>query len=286
MTQDQPAREARYEIDVENVAEMARLAKQGREASKHFGLVPAALNLSHAQAILDIGCGPGEWVLGMAHRFLGCQFTGIDLSEQMLDYARYSAQEQERSNVHFLQMDARQPLDFPADSFDMVHARTILGFLSTTTWPQLVREVYRILRPGGIFCSLEAESLGITTSPSLTRFNALCVQAARLAGQCFTPSGDQFGVTAVQEKMLQDADFSMIQHEAFSTNYSAGRPENAFMYDDFRTLCKLVQPFLVRVGLISQGEIDVLYERMLSEIQQPSFCAVSYVQRVWGVKAA
>ncbi len=283
---DQPSREARYEIDVENAAEMARLIKQARLATEHFGLLPETLDLSGVQNILDIGCGPGEWVLSVARSYPWCQVTGIDLSQTMTDYASYTAQEQKIYNVQFLVGDARQPLAFPDASFDIVNARTVAGFLSTTTWPRLVQECSRLLRPGGAMCSTEGESLGITTSPSLTRFYSLIVRGARMAGQCFTAEGDQFGITAVQARLLRDAGFQHIQQQAFVINYSAGTPANPILYDDFRTLMKLVQPFLVRSGLTTQEEIDVLYARALAEIQDESFCAVTFAQRVWGMKLA
>ncbi|HEU5376069.1 MAG TPA: hypothetical protein VFV38_11555 [Ktedonobacteraceae bacterium] len=49
--------------------------------------------------------------------------------------------------------------------------------------PGLLRECSRVLRPGGILCSTEFESLGITTSLSLTLYNRLILQASRRAGE-------------------------------------------------------------------------------------------------------
>ncbi len=276
--------ESSYQVDAENAAEMARLMKQARMLSNALGLFPETLDLTHVATILDIGSGPGEWTLEMARRYPGSLLTGIDISERMTAYAQYSAQEHQLSNARFQVMDARQPLAFPHMSFDVIHARFITGFLSVTTWPLLLRECFRILRPGGIICNTEFESLGITTSLALTLYNRLIIQAGRRAGQCFTPDGDQYGITAVQYRLLQEAGFQGIQQQAHVINYSAGMPAHQAMFDNFSTFMKLIQPFLVRQGVTTQKEVAHLYARAVEEMEADTFCAVAFFQRIWGEK--
>ena len=117
------------------------------------------LSLSAGERVLDIGCGPGEWVLSVAERFPASRVIGIDISVLMIDYAISCAKLQRRSNAHFQVMDARYPLTFSDASFDAITARFIAGFQSTATWPLLVGQCSRLLRPGGIFCSTEFEDL-------------------------------------------------------------------------------------------------------------------------------
>ncbi|MFL5655544.1 MAG: class I SAM-dependent methyltransferase [Ktedonobacteraceae bacterium] len=280
----QPA--AGYVVDAENAAEMARLVRQARMLSQHFGLFPAQLDLAQSYHILDVGCGPGEWALEIAQRFPGSQITGIDISALMITYAHYTAESQHISNVQFQVMDARQLLAFPDASFDLINARFIVGFMSTTTWPQLIHECFRILRPGGILCNCEPESLGSTTSPSLAQYNSLVTQAMRWAGQCFAPVGDQYGISAVLHRLLHEAGFQRIQQEAFVINYSTGMPAHTAMYENFKTFLKLLQALLVRGGLTTQEDIEVLYSRTFEEMEADDFCAAAFFQRVWGKKPA
>lgn len=273
-----------YQVDAENAAEMARLTRQSYMLTEHLGLFPASLDLSEKRAFLDIGCGPGEWAFAVAERFPASTVTGIDISALMIRYARFSAEIHQRSNTQFEVMDARQPLAFPDASFDVINARFITGFQSTTSWPVLVSECFRLLRPGGIICSTEFEGLGISTSPSLTQYNHLLIQAARAAGQCFTPQGDHYGITAVQEQLLRDARFEGIKQDAHTLNFSTGMPAHNTMCDNFNTFLKLLQPFLVRSGFTTQQEIDHLYEQAVEEMQSDTFCAIAYFQRVWGEK--
>src|SRR5438876_6806405 len=124
-----------YVVDAENAAEMARLVRQARMLSQHLGLFPAQLDLAQSYHILDIGCGPGEWALQIAQRFPGSRVTGIDISDLMITYARSTAESLHIANVEFQVLDARQPLALPDASFDLVNARFIVGFMSTTRWP-------------------------------------------------------------------------------------------------------------------------------------------------------
>src|SRR5690242_14328765 len=151
------------------MAEMARLTKQARLITSHLGLLPSQINLTRMQSVLDIACGPGEWALSLSDQYPHLSVTGIDLSHRMTNYARYQAQERHVHQAHFHVMDARSPLAFPDESFDLIHARLITTFLPTGTWPSLVQECVRLLRPGGIFCTTEDENIGISTSPSLMR---------------------------------------------------------------------------------------------------------------------
>src|SRR5438270_1854623 len=179
-----------YVVDAENVAEMARLRRQARMLSEHLGLYPQQLALAQRSHILDIGCGPGEWALEIAQRFPESRITGIDISDLMIRYARYTAESLHITNVEFQVLDARQSLPLPDASFDLVNARFIVGFMSTARWPQLIGECFRLLRLGGIFWTCEPENLGTTTSPSLAQYNLLMTQAMLFAGKCLAPQVD------------------------------------------------------------------------------------------------
>ncbi|HLZ64177.1 MAG TPA: methyltransferase domain-containing protein [Ktedonosporobacter sp.] len=275
-----------YPVDPENVAEMARLIKQARVLTDHIGLCPSAIDLAQHYNILDLGCGPGEWALEVARRYHAHQVLGIDISETMIEYAQFSAKTQEIPNARFQVMNVRQALDFPDASFDFINARLISGFMTTGAWPVLLRECFRLCKPGGVICSSEFESVGINTSPSLTRYNELLIRALRQVGQCFTSEGGQTGVTAVQARLLREAGFEPIEQQAYSINGSKGMPAHMAGYDNCRTAMKLIQPLLVHLGIEKQEELDMLYGRLLVEMLSDDFCMVTYFQTAWGVKPA
>ncbi|GCE45810.1 ubiquinone/menaquinone biosynthesis C-methylase UbiE [Thermosporothrix hazakensis] len=274
-----------YMTDAENVAEMARLTKQAQALTQYCGLFPREDVLGRAQAVLDIACGPGEWALEVARRYPHCHVIGVDISSIMIAYANMCVQDEGLQHVEFYQKDVRPGLDYPDASFDVVHARLITSFLSAENWPHLLRECLRVLRPGGVFCTIECEMLGgITTSPSLTRYNSLFIQAMRKAGHCFTETGDFAGVTAVQGRLLQEAGFVNIEQRGHVMNYSAGMPAHTSAFENAATVMKLLQPLIVRSGISTQEELDMLYARATAEMQQENFCGIWFLQSGIGFK--
>lgn len=271
-----------YVIDAENVAEMARLTKQAQMMTKYTGLLPPGKSLHDGEKVLDIGTGPGEWILTLARQFPACYFHGLDISDLMTRYAAHLAEEEQLSHVQFHIGDARGPLSFPDASFDFIHARLVTTFLSPHAWPGLLAECYRLLRPGGTFFSTEGDNIGITTAPTLAHYNTLLVEAVRRAGNCFAPEGTFFGITAVQKRLFKEAGFVAIEQQAHAMNYSAGEEVHIPGVEDLTMMLKLLQPFLIATGVTTQEEVSVLYERALAEMDEEDFCGVIFFQSTWG----
>ena len=56
------------------------------------------------------------------------------------------------------------------------------------------------------------------------------------------------------------------------------------MYQNCVIAFKLVQPFLVKMGVVSQEEADQKYQQMLIEMMMKDFYALWYYLTVWGRK--
>lgn len=110
-------------------------------------LYPVLLEkLSHIpfQSALDLGCGTGEMlklILQADHRK---KLYGIDLSEEMLIVARSKLPDQ----VKLLLGDS-ESLPFPDSSFDVVYCND--SFHHYPAPQNVLREVHRVLKPGGTF---------------------------------------------------------------------------------------------------------------------------------------
>src|SRR5437764_8840112 len=115
MPTNQPENESTYVIEAENAAEMARLMIQDRLLTKVMrGLFSKRSDdLANIRDILDIACGPGGWVLDVAHAYPKKRVVGIDISRLMIEYARAQAKVQWLENASFRVMDVLKPLDFP-----------------------------------------------------------------------------------------------------------------------------------------------------------------------------
>jgi ubiquinone/menaquinone biosynthesis C-methylase UbiE len=131
----------------------------------------AAYLLPHLRpglCVLDIGCGPGTITLDLARLVTPGQTIGLDRAAEPLIAAEAAAVEQRVSNVAFTVGDAYQ-LDFPDNSFDVVHAHQVLQHLTDPI--AALREMRRVCRPGGLVAARDADYAAMTWYPSSTRLD-------------------------------------------------------------------------------------------------------------------
>ncbi len=96
--------------------------------------------------ILDVGCGVGGSTRRLCHE-TGCYVTGIDLSDEYIDAAeRLTQLLKMEEKVKFMACSALD-LPFADDSFDGVWS--IQMNMNVEDKPGWLKEVYRVLRPGG-----------------------------------------------------------------------------------------------------------------------------------------
>lgn len=104
--------------------------------------------------ILDICCGTGDQTAALVALRPKAQnavpVTGLDFSEEML---RRAERKYARADVRWLAGDAMH-LPFPDDSVDLVTAA--FGFRNLSNYAAGLREIARVLRPGGQIGILEA----------------------------------------------------------------------------------------------------------------------------------
>lgn len=291
-TNPQDGRVNTYLNDPESGAEMARLLDQDHMLNEAMGgLLPELDNLDGIHNVLDVACGPGGWVQELAFAYPDIEVTGFDISQAMIAFARQQAQVQRLDNAHFLVMDATRPLDFADNSFDLVNVRTIAGFMHTSTWPSLMKECVRILRPKGILRMTETDTWGVSNKAAFQQLMTFSYRAAALTDHCFDPSGQTFGITGMLERFFEQAGCQDIHSRATAINFSAGAKMHQAMLENLRVFFKLIQPLQLRVrsqfpdaGIPDQQELDYLYNLMLAEMLDEEFAAIFYLLTVWGQK--
>ena len=106
-------------------------------------LLLAELERHRPCRLLDIGCGTGELAGRMASR--GWSAVGMDLSEPMLHQAR--AKPSDDGSLAVVTVGDSEHLPFAAASFDIVTCAN--SFHHYPHQDAVVREMFRILRPGG-----------------------------------------------------------------------------------------------------------------------------------------
>ena len=258
-----------YFNDPESGAEMARLLEQDRLITQGMGgLFSERSDLSGIRRVLDTACGPGGWAREVALAYPQIEVVGFDISHTMIDYARAFAHAQGLNNLTFQVMDLQKPLDFPDNSFDLVNARFI-NFLPAAAWPKLLQEFHRITRPGGTIRLTESEWWYFTNSPALENLNAMMIRALKLQGGSFS---ERFtGVLPMLGRFLLDVGCVNIKYKLHVIDYSWGTESYEGFRRDAAIVFKSFQPFIVRMGVATQEQLDQLYEQMILEMSKETF---------------
>ena len=111
-------------------------------------LILRAAELTGAERILDLACGPGIYTRSLARQVSAGSVVGLDLSLPMLRYASRRVREQGLENVLLIHGNALN-LPFPPDHFDVVNCCGALHLFPDV--PRALREIHRVLRPSGRF---------------------------------------------------------------------------------------------------------------------------------------
>jgi len=130
--------------------------------------------------LLDVGCGPGTITLDLAD-LLGPSgsVTALERTEEALDLARAEVAKRGATNVELTVGDALA-LDFPDDSFDVVHAHQVVQHVDDPVLA--LREMRRVCRPGGTVAVRESDYSAFTwwpAVPELDRWLEVYQQVAR-----------------------------------------------------------------------------------------------------------
>jgi len=101
------------------------------------------------ERIVDLGCGVGRVSVALAERFPDAEVWGLDAGGPMVRYAHQRANDLGVA-VHFAQRLA-EDTKFADDSVDLVNAYILFHEVEREAAPAVCAEVFRILRPGGVF---------------------------------------------------------------------------------------------------------------------------------------
>lgn len=275
-------------LDTESGAEMVRQIRQEKLVTHVMqGLFPERVDLAGVRRVLDVYCGPGGWTLELAFQAPEIDVLGIDKSGTMIDYAHVQANVLGLENASFMTMDPTDLRAFPANIFDVVNARFMAFHLTKADWPRTVQELVRVTQPGGLVFLTESDGPGGTSnSRAHETLQQLSLAALARNAQSYAPNESIPGltITPLLRHFLQDAGVHHVQEKASVLNYSAGTSVTASVYENYKIVYKLGQPFLVAHRVATQPYLDELYEQMLVEMLADDFCGVQYFLTAWGRK--
>ncbi|WP_093669663.1 demethylmenaquinone methyltransferase [Sporolactobacillus nakayamae] len=109
--------------------------------------------------VIDVCCGTGDWTLSLAEA-VGPQgrVVGLDFSDNMLKIAQAKLEASQLENVTLVNGDAME-LPYEDESFD--RATIGFGLRNVPDYLTVLKEINRVLRPGGTLVCLETSQTKI-----------------------------------------------------------------------------------------------------------------------------
>lgn len=143
----------RFDQDVERFSNLETGQSATIDAPLALELVTqvvARLNPS-ATALLDVGCGAGNYALKLLQRLPGLDVTLLDLSRPMLDRAVERVTPATTGKVTAIQGDVRE-VELGREQYDVILAGAVLHHLrGDQEWEHVFAKLYDALKPGGSF---------------------------------------------------------------------------------------------------------------------------------------
>ncbi|KAF9621544.1 hypothetical protein IFM89_022771 [Coptis chinensis] len=139
--------------------------------------------------ILDIGCSVGVSTRFLADRFPSAKVTGLDLSPYFLAVAQFKEKEMvpRKNPISWVHANG-EATDLPSNSFDLVSLAYVIHECPTRAIVGLVKEAFRLLRPGGM--------LAITDNSELSPVLFTLMKSTE-------PFLDEYYLTDVEETMTE-----------------------------------------------------------------------------------
>lgn len=123
------------------------------------------MNVQPGKRALDVCCGTADWTIALAEKMgSSSEVIGLDFSKNMLKVGEEKVKELRLENVQLVHGNAME-LPFPDHTFDYV---TIgFGLRNVPDYLQVLKEMNRVLKPGGVGVCLE------TSQPTMFGYRQL-----------------------------------------------------------------------------------------------------------------
>ena len=199
-------------------------SRDGNQRELEITAIQKALQAITPGRLVDLGCGNGYTLIQIGKHLPGWEFDGIDFSEALIDGASRllgAAQGELHTTPTFHCGDAIAFVESLADaSVDVVLTeRFLLNLPSQTAQMQMLKDVARVLKPGGHLLMCEASVDG------LNELNRLRVGMGLAAIQ--ETSQDNLSAIRFDDHAIEDfvrsIGFDLVSKEGFSLFFAISR---------------------------------------------------------------
>lgn len=260
-----------------NPQESARLRRQSDELRSQSAELLGRIGLRPGQSAIDLGCGPsGILSLLSAAVSPGGRVVGLDADPAHTAMASQYASELGLSNVEVITAYARHT-GLPADSFDLVHARTLLVTIPEPG--EVLGEMVRLARPGGWVASQEPDAEVALCYPELSAWDRM--REIFRAG--FSRSGADVRTGRRLAEAYRQAGLADVEVAVHAPAYPAGHSRRTVIPDLVRSL----RPVILELGLCDERELAELDRAVREHLADPRTLMMPHLLVVaWGRKPA
>jgi ubiquinone/menaquinone biosynthesis C-methylase UbiE len=255
--------------------ETARLQRQADELTPNSSALLDRLELRPGDSVIDVGCGPRGIIDLLAERVApGGRVVGLDADSTHVRMATELAAQLGLGNVEIVHADARRT-GLPFESFDLVHARTLLVNLPEPA--EVLAEMVRLARPGGIVAGLEPDTEAAICYPPQPAFDRLC----EIFTVAFSRNGADPHIGRRMAELYRQAGLEDVMVEARAVAYPAGHSRRTIRAD----LVRSMRPQILEMGIADERELDDLDAVARKHFDNPDTVVMPGLMfLVWGRK--
>lgn len=111
------------------------------------------MNVKQGNTAIDLCCGTCDWTISIAQASKSGSVIGLDFSRNMLDYGAVKINRLELDKQISLVQGNAMELPYPDNTFD--YATIGFALRNVPDLKQVIREMQRVVKPGGLVVSLE-----------------------------------------------------------------------------------------------------------------------------------
>ncbi|KAI8145969.1 S-adenosyl-L-methionine-dependent methyltransferase [Fennellomyces sp. T-0311] len=209
--------------------------------------------LEQGAKILDVGCGPGTMLMDLATEYPECELVGIDMCDVFPNNIK-------PPNVQFLHANVLERLPFDDNTFDFVHMRFFMLALRREEWPIALKEIHRVLKPGGYFQSLE--------SGMMDHGNDFCLWVGGVFANVMQERGQEPYIAFKLGPIMEEAQIRPVKCDRRTTYLSKPDQLNREFLWDIVNIVRGTQPFLTGPLGVSPDKYQQFLQKFEHECKQ------------------